>query len=315
MAKAIAQALGANILHKGYFGKGNISVTWTGGNIISATPKSKFEFSVCSDMSADETFAANFNFNIRKDSKGKGGKGNRRASEKDLAQISVIKKLWLDASVVCNAMKPSAAGEVIFTSLSNYISVPRRTARLWLPSITRKSILDAMEYPGNIEGYGFFHDNAIAEYTIGARPMDNTDELCGKTEESTAWFMKNLRNEGYIRRGWSSAKTTGVAYSLYNKGLISYPAESGIHSLSETAKEAMQYCIANLSHHPVLGQKAKAAVVTGHEEVWSKDNTECIHHGISPTGLYPVDLTPDEEYLYNVIVSHCLDIFVQPVAR
>lgn len=94
VAKTIAQALGVNILHKGYFGKGNISVTWTGGNIITATPKSRFEFSVCSDMNADEVFSSNYDFSIRKDSKGKGVKGNRRPSDKDIAQAAVIERLW-----------------------------------------------------------------------------------------------------------------------------------------------------------------------------------------------------------------------------
>ena len=39
VAKTIAQALGANVLHIGYFGKGKMAVTWTGGGIISSRPK------------------------------------------------------------------------------------------------------------------------------------------------------------------------------------------------------------------------------------------------------------------------------------
>lgn len=165
VAKTIAQALGANVLHKGYFGKGQIAVTWTGGGIISSRPKCKFQFTVSSDMTADETFAANFDFSVRKDSK---GKGNRRASEKDEAQIGVIQRLWRNAATIVNAMKPSAPGEVIFTSLSNYIGIDRPVVRMWLTSITRKEIVASLENGGNPpEYYGEFHDNAIAEHTIG----------------------------------------------------------------------------------------------------------------------------------------------------
>ena len=310
VAKAIAQALGVNVLNKGYFGKGNIAVTWTGGNIITATPKCKFQFSVCSDMTADETFAENFNFNIRKDSKGKGAKGNRRPSDKDVAQVSVIEKLWKDAVVVYNAMKPSANGEVIFTSLSNYINSPRKVNRMWLQSVTRQSVLAAFDNPGSTPpGYWEFHDNAIAEYTIGARPMEGVNDLGEAPVETTVWSMKNLKHEAYNRRGWSPAKTTGVAYSLYNKGLISYPDDEPKATLPESVKEVITYCAANLLHHPMLGVKAKVAVITGSESIWDSNVSTQPHHGIVPTGLYPVDLTPDEEHLYNIVAGHCLDIF------
>ena len=55
--------------------------------------------------------------------------------------------------------------------------------------------------------------------------------------------------------------------------------------------------------------KARAADITGEEPIWTADSSYHSHHGIIPTGLYPVDLTPDEEYLYNLIAGHCLDIF------
>lgn len=310
MAKAIAQALGVNVLNKGYFGKGNIAVTWTGGNIITASPKSRFQFSVCSDMTADEIFAENFNFSIRKDSKGKGPKGNRRPSDKDVAQVSVIEKLWRSADVVYNAMKPSANGEVIFTSLANYINPTRETARLWLRSVTRQAILEAIGNPADkLPGFSDFHDNAIAEYAIGARPMDGVNDLGDAPVETTVWSMRNLKHETFNNRGWSPAKTTGVAYSLYNKGLISYPDDNPKQTLPESVRETIAYCAANLRHHPVLGDKASIAKITGEERLWDSDNDIHFHHGVIPTGLYLVDLTPDEEHLYNLVAGHCLDIF------
>ena len=157
VAKTIAQALGANVLHKGYFGKGHIAVTWTGGGIISSRPKCKFQFTVSSDMTADETFAANFDFSVRKDSK---GKGNRRASEKDEAQIGVIQRLWRNSATIVNAMKPSAPGEVIFTSLSNYIGIDRPVVRMWLTSITRKEIVASLENGGNAPEYYAYNRGA-----------------------------------------------------------------------------------------------------------------------------------------------------------
>lgn len=308
VAKTIAQVLGANILHNGYFGKGDIAVTWTGGNIITATPKNRFEFSVCSDMTADEIFASNYDFAIRRDSKGKGVKGNRRPSDKDTAQAAVIERLWRNADVIFNAMKPSASGEVIFTSLCNYIKVSRPVVRLWLRMVTRQTILDAFGCKQDAPaGYSAFHDNAIAEYTIGVRPVAGADEIGECSENGLLWNMNDLKREAEASRGWSPAKTTGVAYSLYNKGLISYPSES-CAPIPASAKEAVAYAVRNLVHHPVLGHKAAAATISGAEGLWSSEDDGLSHHGVTVTGLYPVDLTPDEEHLYNTVASHCLDV-------
>lgn len=100
VAKTIAQSLGVNIQRKGYYSKGDISVSWTGGNIVTAKPKSRFEFSVSSDMTADETFAANYRFGPREK---RGDKSSRAA--RDAAQLSVIKRLWQESDIVFNAMK------------------------------------------------------------------------------------------------------------------------------------------------------------------------------------------------------------------
>lgn len=306
VAKTIAQALGVNILHKGYFGKGNISVTWTGGNIITATPKSRFEFSVCSDMNADEVFSSNYDFSIRKDSKGKGVKGNRRPSDKDIAQAAVIERLWKNADVVFNAMKPSASGEVIFASLSNYIKVPRPVVRLWLRMVTRQAILEAFGSPlTSPSGYASLHDNAIAEYTIGVRPAVGADEIGKCSENGLLWDMNDLKREAEASRCWSPAKTTGVAFSLYNKGLISYPSESDA-PIPMSVKETMEYAVRNLAHHPTLGHKT--APVSAAEGLWTSEDDGLSHHAVTVTGLYPVDLTPEEEHLYNIVASHCLDV-------
>ena len=140
-------------------------------------------------MTADETFAANFDFSVRKDSK---GKGNRRASEKDEAQIGVIQRLWRNAATIVNAMKPSAPGEVIFTSLSNYIGIDRPVVRMWLTSITRKEIVASLENGGNApEYYAEFHDNAIAEHTIGAHPIE--PDYAGLEPSQGLWCMADLK--------------------------------------------------------------------------------------------------------------------------
>lgn len=304
VAKSIAQALGANILRKGYFGKGAISVAWTGGSLITATPKCKFEFSVCSDMSADETFAANYDFRVRKDGKGKGAKGNSRPSEKDAAQAAAIERLWREADIVCNAMKPSAAGEVAFTSLAMYVGIKRPTMRLWLRSVTRSAILDALDYPADASpAYALFHDNAIAEYTIGARPMRGESLSPGSPD----WNMDSLRQAAADTKGWAPAKTTAVAYSLYNKGLISYPAEEA-EVLPKGVAAAILKALQNLRHHPELG--ARVPQIVEPSDMNPSEGAGCgiLHHGVVITGLYPADLTPEEKHLYGLVASHTLDM-------
>ena len=63
----------------------------------------------------------------------------------------------------------------------------------------------------------------------------------------------------------------------------------------------------NLRHHPVLGKKATSVSVTGAESVWS-DDTDALH-AVTVTGLYPVDLSREEEMLYIVVADHILDVF------
>jgi len=253
-------------------------------------------------MTADETFAANFDFSVRKDSK---GKGNRRASEKDEAQIGVIQRLWRNAATIVNAMKPSAPGEVIFTSLSNYIGIDRPVVRMWLTSITRKEIVASLENGGNApEYYAEFHDNAIAEHTIGAHPIE--PDYAGLEPSQGLWCMADLKAAALTLWGWAPAKTAGVAYALYNKGLISYPSDNtSTLPLSLTATVGDTF--ANLRHHPVLGKKATSVSVTGAESVWS-DDTDALH-AVTVTGLYPVDLSREEEMLYIVVADHILDVF------
>ena len=307
VAKAIAQALDANVPNKGYFGKNGIAVTWTGGGIISARPRCKFQFTVSSDMTADETFAANFNFNIRKDSK---GKNTRRPDDRDTAQMSVIERLWKNSGKVYNAMKPSAPGEVMFACISNYIGVPRPVGRLWLNSITRSEITAAFYGDGNEpEGYGGFHDNAIAEYSIGARPIEPD---YSQTEPSDKlWCMEDLKAAALRLWGWSPAKTAGVAYALYNKGLVSYPADNTT-TLPAHILDNAGTVFANLRYHPVLGKKAESAAVTGNE-VFRTEETAA-HHGVMLTGLYPIDLSREEDMLYTVTASHILDVFTPGMA-
>lgn len=190
------------------------------------------------------------------------------------------------------------------------MAMPRVISRMWLRSITRQAILEAFESPEALPaGYAGFHDNAIAEYTIGVKPADRVNDPGNTSAEKAIWSMSELKYAGAKYRNWSSAKTTGVAYSLYNKGLISYPSEEKATLLPESAKDSISYCITNLIHHPVLGKKAKEAVVSGKENIWGSDGSGRFRHGVTPTGLYPVNLTPDEEYLYNIIASHCLDVF------
>lgn len=302
VAKTIAQALEANVLHKGYFGKNGVAVTWTGGGVIVSRPKCKFQFTVSSDMTADETFAANFDFAVRRDGK---GKATRRPSEKDEEQVCAIKRLWRNSGTIYNAMKPSVSGEIIFACVNNYVGIDRPVARMWLTSVTRKDIVAAFANGGNPpEGYESFHDNAIAEYTIGARPIEPDYSAIEPAEK--LWCMGDLKAAALKLWGWSPAKTAGVAYALYNKGLISYPAENAATLPAGFAANAGGI-FANLRHHPVLGKKAASAEVTGNEG--GTANEADMHHAVMITGLYPVDLSSEEDMLYNVTASHILDIF------
>ena len=108
--------------------------------------------------------------------------------------------------------------------------------------------------------------------------------------------------------GWAPAKTAGVAYALYNKGLISYPSDNTT-TLPVSLAATVGDTFANLRHHPVLGKKASSVSVTGTESVWSGDTEADALHAVTVTGLYPVDLSREEEMLYIVVADHILDVF------
>ena len=49
--------------------------------------------------------------------------------------------------------------------------------------------------------------------------------------------------------------------------------------------------------------------VTGTESVWYDDTDADALHAVTVTGLYPVDLSREEEMLYIVVADHILDVF------
>lgn len=118
--------------------------------------------------------------------------------------------------------------------------------------------------------------------------------------------MADLKAAALTLWGWAPAKTAGVAYALYNKGLISYPSDN-TSTLPLSLAATVGDTFANLRHHPVLGKKASSVSVTGTESVWS-DDTDALH-AVTVTGLYPVDLSREEEMLYIVVADHILDVF------
>jgi DNA topoisomerase IA len=120
--------------------------------------------------------------------------------------------------------------------------------------------------------------------------------------------MADLKAAALTLWGWAPAKTAGVAYALYNKGLISYPSDNTT-TLPVSLAATVGDTFANLRHHPVLGKKASSVSVTGTESVWSGDTEADALHAVTVTGLYPVDLSREEEMLYIVVADHILDVF------
>lgn len=303
VAKTIAQSLGVNIQRKGYYSKGDISVSWTGGNIVTAKPKSRFEFSVSSDMTADETFAANYRFSPRVKRSDRPSRADRDAS-----QLSVIRRLWQDSDIVFNAMKPSAFGEVMFESMKNFIGSDTPTSRLWLRRITRTDIEAAVSDAGHLPtGYGQLHDNAIAEFTIGVKPEDAG--VAADAPSDLPWGLPELQNAAESRLGLSPSATVAAAMSLYNKGLISYPSASNI--LPPSVAADISEALAMLRHNPSVGKYAEKAEVTGNEDVWTAGADGLAHYAITVTGLLPVDLTADESRVYKLVAVHLTELFTK----
>lgn len=344
-ADTIAQAIGATEKHAGYYLGNGYAVTWTNGSVIEATFNPEQGFVLSSNMDPKLVYAHNFTFKMRDIDNLLGYK----KSEIDKRQLSTIRILWSMSRTVVNAMAPDIDGELDFISLYYFLATPVEVRRAWLPILTKEAIVKGIENgPANLAMYIQWQEDNIYNHLVNVCEQDveyryeNTtifveaplehalEEVpalrdCGiKTPDAgsmtavgsaiytysdkpTLFNLTQLLIEAAVQLDYTHEVTIKNAFNLYAKKLISYPMVKQNYIPSEIWRQMIR-------NREVLRFNNKWGKTVKGCKVSSRHNfEECMNpfygFGIVTTGIHPINLTREEEKLYNLIVKRVLDAF------
>ena len=164
-ADTIARAIGANEKHEGYYLGNGYAVTWTNGQLVEATFSPQESFVLSTTMESRLAYAHNFKFAMRNYDELVGYK----KSAEDIRQLDTIKALWKMSLTVVNAMRPDITGDLDFLSLYYFIGCPVDTRRAWLPVLTKKAIVHAVNHgPQNRKEYEKWLEESIYNAIVQA---------------------------------------------------------------------------------------------------------------------------------------------------
>ena len=339
-ADTIARAIGANEKHEGYYLGNGYAVTWTNGQLVEATFSPQESFVLSTTMESRLAYAHNFKFAMRNYDELVGYK----KSAEDIQQLDTIKALWKMSLTVVNAMRPDITGDLDFLSLYYFIASPVVTRRAWLPVLTRKAIVHAVNHgPQNRKEYEEWLEESI--YNAIVQCAEENAELKGSpaveeisvadaakdaecagvpapapgeqregdnyigviTDRCPLFNLPALMIQAACELDYTHEKTILTAYQLYAKKLISYPAVLQ-NTVPGGVWKAMFRNMEMLRYNSRWGRSVgEGKPSTCH----NFRNGESVYNGfgIVTTGLHPTDLSRDEEKLYNLIVKRVIDAF------
>lgn len=339
-ADTIARAIGANEKHEGYYLGNGYAVTWTNGQLVEATFSPQECFVLSTTMESRLAYAHNFKFAMRDYDHLVGYK----KSAEDSRQLDTIKSLWKMSLTVVNAMRPDITGDLDFLSLYYFIGCPVDTRRAWLPVLTKKAIVHAVNHgPQNRKEYEKWLEESI--YNAIAKASEESAELKGSptveeiaeaeaavdaecagvpapaagerregnnyigmiTDRCPLFNLPALMIQAACELGYDHEKTILTAYRLYAKKLISYPMVMQ-NTVPGGVWKAMLRNIGMLRYNSKWGKTIEDGKPS---KCHNFRNGESVYNGfgIVTTGLHPTDLSPDEEKLYNLIVKRVIDAF------
>lgn len=339
-ADTIAKAIGANEKHDGYYLGNGYAVTWTNGQLVEATFSPEESFVLSTTMDSRLAYAHNFKFAMRNYDHLVGYK----KSAEDTRQLEIIKALWKMSLTVVNAMRPDIAGDLDFLSLYYFIASPVDTRRAWLPVLTKKAIVHAVNHgPQNRKEYEKWLEESIynaivqcaeenaelkgspAVEEISASDAAKDAECAGVpapapgeqregdryigviTDRCPLFNLPALMIQAACELDYTHEKTILTAYRLYAKKLISYPGVLQ-NTVPGGVWKAMLRNMEMLRYNSRWGRSVGEGKPS---KCHNFRNGESVYNGfgIVTTGLHPTDLSRDEEKLYNLIVKRVIDAF------
>lgn len=337
MAETIAEVLGAEDTHEGYYLGNGYAVTWTDGMIIEAAFKADNAFVLSSNMDARLAYAHNFDLTVRDIDSLVG----YRKTAQDVQRLKVIKKLWAGSQTVINAMPPSFEGERAFLNLYIFLAMPVTIRRAWLPILSKRTIAKAIHHTRKdnerynewLSGciFDFINrciDDANDDMTEGdfAEPLLESPEtkdgpsvepdrrieedgLLIETVSYTPLYNAcTLSIDAERLFGFTLGKTQQLALSLYAKKLISYPLILQ-NAVPKSVWKHMKRNIRRLFSNPSLAHLAQEKFKPGRENIYS--DGECLFDGfgIVTTGVAPKRLNADEKKMYLLIAEKVIKAF------
>lgn len=344
-ADTIAKAIGANEKHEGYYLGNGYAVTWTGGAIIEAIFSPTESFVLSTNMDCRLVYAHNFKFAMRDYDNLVGYK----KTEQDKRQLATIKALWKMSRTVVNAMRPDLSGDFDFLSLYYFIASPVEVRRGWMPILTKKAIVHAVNHgPQNrkeyekwlsesiynhlvklieadteLKGSPIVEEISIVEAAKGAEAAGIPAPVKGETancdnyvgiiaDEFPLFNLPALLIHSAVELGFDHEKTTKTAYVLYAKKLISYPMVMQ-NTVPGGVWKLMKDNMKTLRHNSKWGRSLNNEGGLSKRHNFRHGENLYNGFGIVTTGLHPTDLDRDEEKLYNLIVKRVIDAF-EPTA-
>ncbi len=328
VADTIATAVGATSKHDNYYIGNGYAVIWTNGCIIEATFKPDEKFVLATGQDMRQMYAHHFRFTMRDYDEVVGWD----KSKEDASRLETIKALWSQSHTVVNAMSPCLDGELSFLNLYWYLRQPVKVLRAWLPRLRKAAIVKAVKYgaqnPAKYEKWlgeqlvNHFIEADASGQEVGAEGAEDIEEAkSGDTvtvdnirfrvvgrEEKTLYSMLTLWMDSCVELGYEFEKTYSIAYTLYAKGLISFPSlyQNGV---PESVVREMERNMRVLEHNGVWGNLAREVAVISRRNIFRDGETAYNGHGIVTTGLHPIGLSRDEERLYNLIVKRVIEAF------
>ena len=159
-----------------------------------------------------------------------------------------------------------------------------------------------------------FRDSQSAHQILSeaqaAKSVIVQDILCKEISQEAPLLhdLTSLQREANTRLGFSADKTLGIAQSLYEKQLISYP-RTGSRYISQDIFEQIPVLLGNLKNHMRLGAYA---IKMEHETL----NNHCVddtkltdHHALIITENVPQTLSADQSAVYELIAGRMLESF------
>ncbi|EOR94123.1 DNA topoisomerase III [Arcticibacter svalbardensis MN12-7] len=122
--------------------------------------------------------------------------------------------------------------------------------------------------------------------------------------------LSSLQQEANKRKGFTADQTLGLAQTLYESKLITYP-RTGSRYIGDDVFAEIPGLVVNQSEHPIFGKQAAFLQTV-------KLNKRCVnvkkvtdHHALLPTSNKPTYLPADQQVIYDLIAGRMLEAFHQ----